>query len=114
MAATVIFAYLSVDQSLKMTRSVVRQIPNMATNDGAGDAVAFPSMGLPEPPSVEPMAVASAAASAADEDDLVVTFPVDVAIGKPAFDGKFWPVEYGWLVDCEFGKEDVVLGGTDS
>ena len=63
----------------------------MAANDNPGDTIAFPSMGLTEPPSVEPIAVASAT----DEDDLLVSFPVDVAIGEPAFDSKSWALEDG-------------------
>lgn len=65
----------------------------MANSGAAGHAVALPSMGLPDPPSVEPMAVACAAA----EDEMAVTLPVDVAIGgvAPAFEGKFPPGEEG-------------------
>lgn len=47
-------------------------------------------MGLPDPPSVVPIAVTCAAA----EDDTGVTFPVVVAFaGGPASDGKFPPGE---------------------
>lgn len=48
---------------------------------GSGDAdhaVAFPSMGLPDPPSVEPSAVACAVG----EDDTEVSFPDGVAVGE--------------------------------
>lgn len=61
----------------------------MATNDNPGNEIAIPSIGLPEPPPVDPTAVASATA----DDDLAVAFPVNVAMGEPACDGKFWPVE---------------------
>jgi hypothetical protein len=73
---------------------MIRQAVIMA-NSGEGGvasiAVAFPSMGLPDPPSVEPIAVACAS----DEETVGVTFPVDAAIEEPASEGKFPPEEEG-------------------
>jgi hypothetical protein len=77
-----------------MARSMVRQAAIMANSDEgdvASDAVAFPSMGLPDPPSVEPIAVACASG----EETVGITFPVDVAIEEPASEGKFPPEEEG-------------------
>lgn len=57
-----------------MARSTVRQM------SGSGDAdhsVAFPSMGLPDPPAVDPIA----AACDVGEDDTEVTLPDAVAVG---------------------------------
>jgi hypothetical protein len=67
--------------------TLVMKQAKMANSDDIGDAFAFPSIGLPDPPSVDPIAVACAA----DEDTLGVTFPVTVAIGIPVTDGKFPP-----------------------
>jgi hypothetical protein len=76
----------------EMTRTVLRQRIKTAASVKAGDAVAFPSMGLPDPLLVAPKAVAFAAEDEIEE----VIFPVDVAIGgEPAFEGKYPPGEAG-------------------
>jgi hypothetical protein len=63
------------DQILDMARSTVRQ---MTVSGDADHAVAFPSMGLPDGPDVDPMA----AACDVGEDDTEVTFPDAVAVGE--------------------------------
>lgn len=60
----------SIDQVVDMAKIVARQMVKTA-NSGIGAETAFPSIGLPSPPSVEPMAVASAAGE-------------DVAVGDSA------------------------------
>lgn len=57
----------------------------MATSDDAGSVVAFPSMGLTGSLWVEPIDVACAS----EEEDIEVTFPVTVATGEPASNGKY-------------------------
>ena len=69
----------------------MRHMPKTETQDNPANAVAPPSKGLPEPLSVELIAVASAS----DEEDFTAKFPVGVAIGEPVLDGKFPPVEDG-------------------
>lgn len=74
-------------QVFHKVRSMVRQIADMAIGDNGGNALPFPSMGLPDPLSVDPIAVTCAT----DEDDEGVIFPVTVAIGESALNGKIPP-----------------------
>ncbi len=66
--------YPGADQILDMAKKTARQ---MIGSGDADHAVALPSMGLPDPPPVDPIAVACDVG----EDDTEVSFPDGVAVG---------------------------------
>lgn len=105
---------------IEMARRAARQTAKVAKCDDTANARPFPFIALPDPPSVEPIAVACAAVAEEEEDDdnLGVTFPVDVAIAEPASKGKFPPIEdermYCVAMICGLERETSVSGGVEA